>query len=115
MCSRVGEILPGEEVTVTERYLDVFDRLEADNEINLVSGEITRANGANVLTRWGLRSQGRDTIVAIPEVTRIREPERMIVKFQVDFLGRLCAQLETQIMNIAPPELIHQPVFVVVR
>ena len=94
----IGKILSGKEVTVAGRYLDVFDGFEGDDEIELLSGKITCPNGANVLAGWGLCPQSGETIVAEPKITRIRQPECVVMKFQVHFLGRLRAQLEAKVM-----------------
>src|SRR4051794_34298791 len=111
----VGKILPGEEVTVTGRDLDVWDWFKADNEIDLVSGKVICADGANVLTCWSLCAQSGDAIVAIPKVSRVRQPEGVVMELQINFLGRLRAELEPKVVDIAPTELVHQPVFIVVR
>src|SRR2546423_15322818 len=115
MKTRIGKILPGKEVAVTGRHLDVFDGFDGDDEIDLLSGKITCPNGAHVLASWGLCPQSGETIVAEPKVIRIRQPEGVVMELQVDFLGRLRAQLEAKVMDIAPTEFVHQAILVVVR
>src|SRR5437763_15978436 len=111
MRAGIDQVVAGKEMAVADLKLDIPGQVIVGREIDLLAGEIARADRAHIAAIRRPGAQSGNTVGPIPEVVRIGQPEGVIIDLEAELPGWLQIKLEARVMEVAPAELIHEPVF----